>query len=275
LPIGLASAWSTKRGLDAANQALEGRARDQALVAGEAIQNLLTRNRLSIRVAANAALVDRPRDPCMRVQQILALTPDLGREFSLSTDNGELICEVGKVGPLPPPARLAPGDVKSWISANRDAILLRAGVMGGTATVRVPASSISSMISEQNLAIHGVVLSAEGVDLPVYGRPGGRGHYVVTVPMEAHTLPNGKRRRSRDCAAPVLEIASYGFVAALRGPLRPPGRCLRLETGRAARPSRPGAGPVPSTSSRRPWSIQAAAPPRPSSTNRPSLVLLN
>jgi two-component sensor histidine kinase len=188
LPIGLASAWSTKRGLDAANQALEGRARDQALVAGEAIQNLLTRNRLAIRVAANAALVDRPQDPCMRVQQVLALTPDLGREFSLSTDNGETICEVGKVGPLPPPARLAPGDVRSWVSADRDAILLRAGVMGGTATVRVPASSISSMISEQNLAIHGVVLSAQGVDLPVYGRPGGRGQYVVTVPMETGRL---------------------------------------------------------------------------------------
>src|SRR5436190_11217793 len=166
LPIGLASAWSAKRGLDEANDAIEGRAHDQALVSSKAIQNLLTRNRLSLKVAANAALADGPSDACAEVQRILGLSPDLSRQFLLSDDNGQPICQVGNLGPLPTLTRLAPGDYRTWISPDHSALFLRAGVMGGSSTVRVPASEIRDMLTEQEWMVAWLILSADGQHLP-------------------------------------------------------------------------------------------------------------
>jgi two-component sensor histidine kinase len=185
LPIGLASAWSAKRGLDAANMAIEGRARDQALVAGKAVQNLLTRHRLSLRVAANAALADGPQDACADVQRILALSPDLSREFSLADDSGTEICRVGNMGPPPSPTRLAPGDYRNWISPDRDAIFMRAGVNGGSSTVRVPASDLEKMIADQDLTLTSMALVTGNQILPVVSTPPVNKRFFVTVPMDS------------------------------------------------------------------------------------------
>lgn len=185
LPLGLASAWSAKRGLDAANNAIEGRAQDQALVSSKAIQNLLARNRLSLRVAANAALADGPEDACAKVQSILGLSPDLSRQFLLSDADGQPICQVGNLGPLPALTRLAPGDYRSWISPDHSAIFLRSGVMGGSSTVRVPASEIRDMLKSQELKVAALTLTAGGKDLPVIAPPDRRGWISVDVPMDS------------------------------------------------------------------------------------------
>ena len=88
LPIGLASAWSAKRGFDSANAASIGRARDQAMVAGEAMNALIARNTLAVRLAANAALAGSPESACAEAQRILAIAPAVSREFTLSNENG-------------------------------------------------------------------------------------------------------------------------------------------------------------------------------------------
>ena len=72
LPIGLASAWSAKRGFDAANAISTGRARDQAMVASEAMNALIARNMLAVRLAANAALAGDAPTACDEAQRILA-----------------------------------------------------------------------------------------------------------------------------------------------------------------------------------------------------------
>ena len=188
LPIGLASVWSTKRGIDSANNAVEGRARYQALVAGEAIQNLLTRNRLALRIAANAALVKGPEDACLEVQKVLALTPDLSREFALIDDKGGTICEIGAMGALPDDPTLAPGDSRTWIANAHDAILLGAGVNRGSAIVRVPAASVRQLVTDQGLMVHSIALLAGDDLLPVLGGVPKKGQFAISLPLEASRM---------------------------------------------------------------------------------------
>jgi hypothetical protein len=133
LPIGLASAWSAKRGLDIANRASEGRSRDQALVANEAMSALIARNTLAVRLAANAALAGGNANACEEARRILAISPAVSREFTLSDPNGEPACTVGSVTPSRN-VQVAPGDFRLWISPTLDAIYVRAGVMGGAGT---------------------------------------------------------------------------------------------------------------------------------------------
>ena len=121
LPIGAASAWSAKRGLDIANAASMGRARDQAMVADEAMNALIARNTLAVRLAANAALAGGSADACEEARRILAIAPAVSREFTLSDANGVPTCTVGSMTPsrnIP----VAPGDFRLWIAPARDAI---------------------------------------------------------------------------------------------------------------------------------------------------------
>jgi hypothetical protein len=56
LPIGIALTWIGEAGIRQANNALEGRAQDQARAAAQGIESLIARNALALRVAANGAL---------------------------------------------------------------------------------------------------------------------------------------------------------------------------------------------------------------------------
>lgn len=183
LPLGLASAWMATRGLGAASQIVEARARDQAQVAIDTLGNLLQRNRLAVRIAANAALGEGTADACARTQRILAIAPEVAREFSLSDEAGRQICSVGQMGDPPPIDRLAPGSFQSWISPDRDALFLRSGVIGGSATGRVTVAELLAAITDQNVPVAGVSLLGGGQELVVMPRRG------ATVDTLAITLP--------------------------------------------------------------------------------------
>jgi two-component sensor histidine kinase len=175
LPIGLASAWSVKRGLDDANEATIGRARDQALVAEEAITAVIARNTLAVRIAANAALADGPDDACRDVQRVLAIAPAVGREFILSDSNGATVCAVGNMVAPVGALRVAPGDFRIWIAPTRDSLYVRSGVIGGAGTVRVLAADLKQAIASRGISMAGVSLIANGQELvvvPVRKRPG-------------------------------------------------------------------------------------------------------
>jgi two-component sensor histidine kinase len=187
LPIGVASAWSAKRGFDIADAASMGRARDQAMVADEAMNALIARNTLAVRLAANAALAGGSANACEEARRILAIAPAVSREFTLSDANGVPTCAVGGMTPSRNLA-VAPGDFRLWVAPARDAIYVRAGVMGGTGTVRISRGELRDAISDRDIALAGVSLFANGDELVVIPAERRRGQLAATLPLASGKL---------------------------------------------------------------------------------------
>ena len=188
LPIGLASAWSATRGMEAARGAIDARARDQALVAGEAIQNLLARNTLAMRIAANAAFADGPAGACEEVRRILGIAPAVGREFALYDDGGNQVCEVGAAGLPPATSRIAPGDFRLSIAPDRDALAVRSGVINGSEVVRVTTDELRAAIEERGASIRSASLLVDGQELPIVTSPRQPGDLTVELPLAAGAI---------------------------------------------------------------------------------------
>ena len=182
LPIGLASAWSAKRGLDAANAASAGRAVDQAKVGVEAMSALLARNTLAVRIAANAALSDGTAGACEEAQRILAIAPAVAREFTLADTNGMAACTIGNMTPTRN-VRVAPGDIRMWLASTHDAIFVRAGVMGGSGTVRIPVAELRRAIQDKDVAVAGASLVAGNDRLTIIPGQRQRGRVKIALPL--------------------------------------------------------------------------------------------
>ena len=186
LPLGLASAWLAARGLQDANASIAAHARDQAQVATDRLGHLLRRNRLSLRVAANAALAGGTADACARTQRILAIAPEVAREFSLLDDSGRQLCMVGQMGYPPPAQRLAPGNFQTWIAPDNDALFLRSGVIGGSATGRVTVAALRAELTEAGVPVTAATLIHDGDELIVLPRRGDRAEMLdFTLPVPA------------------------------------------------------------------------------------------
>lgn len=184
LPLGLASAWLATRALESANNVIESRAHDQAQVATGMVGHLLRRNRLALRIAANAALADGTADACVRTQRILAVVPEVAREFSLFDTSGRQLCTVGQMGYPPPVEPLAPGAFQTWIAPDNDALFLRSGVIGGSATGRVTVSQLLAELTDNELAVAAATLIHDGNELIVLPRSGGRADTLdITLPV--------------------------------------------------------------------------------------------
>ncbi|MBA3666566.1 MAG: sensor histidine kinase [Sphingomonas sp.] len=188
LPLGVASAWSAARGLEAANHALDERSRDQARVAAESMESLIARNTLAVRVAANAVLSAPPGEHCAEMQRILGIAPAVGREFALLDDGGRQLCRVGDLMPPVPLGRIAPGDFSLWASTTKDAIIVRAGVVLGSTLVRVPTVDLRDAVVSKGVPFGGVTLIAAGQELVVIPNKGGSGRIVETVPLASNQV---------------------------------------------------------------------------------------
>jgi hypothetical protein len=71
LPIGLALVWIGESGIREANRALAGRSQDQARTAAGAIEGLVARNALALRIAANGAIAAGTNGACDRMRRSL------------------------------------------------------------------------------------------------------------------------------------------------------------------------------------------------------------
>ena len=113
LPIGIALAWIGESGIRQANSALEGRNEDQSRAAARAIESLIARNALALRVAANGALATARAAACDARRESLATAPAIAQSFELETGDGKPLCTdggiVGDTGELP---LVAPGDIR-------------------------------------------------------------------------------------------------------------------------------------------------------------------
>lgn len=133
LPLGLVLAWVTQQNLRETNSALIQRADQQGVAAFQAIESLLARNALALRIAANGALSSGASDPCAAAAQTLAIAPAVARQFRIRDPNGQTVCSHGQYQPERDELLVAPGDIKLWISPQQ-LLVYRVGLIGGNAT---------------------------------------------------------------------------------------------------------------------------------------------
>ena len=171
LPIGLALTWFGESRIQQAETALETQTRVRSSTAAQAIESLIARNALALRIAANAALAEGPAYACERARSSLAIAPAVAQSFELETADGKPLCSAGQVddtGTLP---LIAPGDIRARVSPSSDAIAVRAGVNGGMATAVIPVSEIRSAVRESGADVQSLVLHDEARELRVLGSP--------------------------------------------------------------------------------------------------------
>src|SRR5438270_831349 len=127
LPIGLALAWIGDSGIRQANAALEGHKHDQSRAAALAIESLIARNALGLRVAAAGALRNPEQDPCAAAGQALATAPAITRDFALRSTMGEPLCTSGRFIDSNADPLVAPGDIRAWVDPAAHEIDIRVG----------------------------------------------------------------------------------------------------------------------------------------------------
>src|SRR5215213_5493986 len=99
LPIGLALFAIGREGINQANDALEARSADQAQAASRAIESLVARNALALRIAANGALTGGSGDACQRAVRSLSVAPAVAQRFEIDDIDGAPVCAIGEVPP--------------------------------------------------------------------------------------------------------------------------------------------------------------------------------
>ena len=148
LPLGLALAWTARTSLDDANTANRNAAEQQGRAAARAIESLIARNALALRVAANGAFRDGRASPCEATAQSLALTPAIANRFVIRQPDGTLLCTHGDIVPTRSDMLVAPGDIRLWVTATHRRVDYRVGVIGGIATGELNAQELRSEIGE-------------------------------------------------------------------------------------------------------------------------------
>lgn len=160
LPIGIALTWFGESGIRQANTALKGRSDDQSRLAAGAIESLIARNALALRVAANGSLASGPGDACARLRNSLAIAPAVAQSFELEAPDGKPLCAVGQVGDTGELPIIAPGDIRVRVAPDSDSVAIRVGVIHGMATATIgtqelrTAALLNGGTSIQSLVLH-------------------------------------------------------------------------------------------------------------------------
>jgi len=133
LPLGLVLAWIAQQNVRETNRVLVEHADQQGLVAYQAIESLIARNALALRIAANGALAYHPSDPCAAASRTLAISPAVARQFRIRDADGRPICTVGQFSLEQNELLVAPGDIRMWVSPQK-LVLYRVGLIDGMAS---------------------------------------------------------------------------------------------------------------------------------------------
>lgn len=141
LPIGSALVFVAYGEIEEANEALKSQSDEQARIAAEAVESLLARNALALRIATNGRL-DLP-DACARVQRSLGIAPAVVQNFELNAPDGRELCTVGDIGDLSMLPPIAPGDIQLRVAPEEKLLLVRVGVVGGMAATIISSEEIS------------------------------------------------------------------------------------------------------------------------------------
>ncbi|HEX6660548.1 MAG TPA: sensor histidine kinase [Sphingomicrobium sp.] len=165
LPIGIALTWLGESGIRQANDALQGRSEDQAKATASAIESLIARNALALRIAAAGAIHDS--DPCISTSQSLATAPAISNRFSLRDVDGKLLCTSGGFEPKDSAPLVAPGDIQIWVDPDLTDIDLRVGVVGGFATASLTTAEVRAAALTVGSDIRSLTLSDRRNAVPI------------------------------------------------------------------------------------------------------------
>ena len=173
LPVGVAMVWTAHRGISHANALLDQRAEEQDQAASRAIESLIARNTLALRVAASAAIATPDTRDCEEVGRSLAIAPGVSRNFSIELADGSEHCVTPNFLP-PSGARFAkPGGIALWLDPGGNALFVRVGLIGGMATDRLPFSELASAARDVAPDVLSLQLDDGVSEAAVIGRPGG------------------------------------------------------------------------------------------------------
>ncbi len=144
LPIGFAMIWMAQSGINHANALLDQRAEEQDKAASRAIESLIARNALALRIAASAAIATPGDSDCEEAGRSLSVAPGVSRNFSIELADGSEHCVSPDFRP-PVGARFAPpGGIALWLDPVGGALFVRVGLTGGMATDRLPFNELSA-----------------------------------------------------------------------------------------------------------------------------------
>ena len=170
LPLGLVLAWITQQNLIETNRALVARADQQGQAAFQAVESLLARNALALRVAANGALAAKAPDPCAAASQTLAIAPAVARQFRIRDPDGRTVCTNGHYKPERDDLLVAPGDIKMWVSP-QNLLVYRVGLIGGNATGVLTPDELRKAAGDATGGLKGLTISDSGNTLVIVDPP--------------------------------------------------------------------------------------------------------
>ena len=173
LPLGLVLAWFTQQNLRETNTALVQRADQQGSAAFQAIESLLARNALALRVAANGALASRVTDPCETAARTLAIAPAVARQFRIRDPDGRTVCSHGQYKPERDDLLVAPGDIKLWVSPQQ-LLVYRVGLIGGNATGVLTRDELRQAADDATDGLKQLTVTDGANEMPVITAPIGR-----------------------------------------------------------------------------------------------------
>ena len=173
LPLGIALAWTARNGIRASEQAVVDLARRQGQSAATAINALIARNTLALRIAANGASRTGGDDPCGVMSQTLALTPGVAQNFVFRGPAGEMVCSRGTIENVGDERLVAPGAVDLWAAPSGRALFYRIGVIGGMTTGRLPVEELAAAVRDTEPTVREIALrDRRGTVLGVIDDPG-------------------------------------------------------------------------------------------------------
>ena len=167
LPIGIALVWLGESGIRQANSALLQRSDDQSRLAANAVESLIARDALALRVAANGALAQGSAGACARAQRALSIAPAVSQNFEVEDASGSPICTNGNPTGSQSLSPVAPGDIRLQLVPGADAVGLRVGVIDGMATALIPVKDLRDAATATNASVSALVLRQHGTELPV------------------------------------------------------------------------------------------------------------
>jgi two-component sensor histidine kinase len=159
LPIGGLLVWSALRNLESASATIADAAEQRARLSSRALESLIARNALAMRVAASAALRVSGADPCADAVSTLAIAPAVARRFEIERVDGSPVCAVGDFSDLVYAPRTAPGEIRLWIAPDERSLLLRTGVAGGSATTRLTRPELADALHSEGADFSGARLT--------------------------------------------------------------------------------------------------------------------
>ena len=156
-------------GIRDANAALGDRNEDLSRASAQAIESLIARNALALRVAANGAFADGPDGACDRAARSLAIAPAISQNFELEGVDGRPLCEVGSIGDTGELPIVAPGDIRVRIAPDGSGVAIRAGVVNGMATSVLGLDDLRGVAREGGTSIASLTLHDSARELRVIG----------------------------------------------------------------------------------------------------------